>query len=209
MILRTSAALLAAALWAGAASAQTMVKCQDKNGRTVYVDRDCAVYGLRSVGTVQDRVTTVAPANPPGTDERAPSPAGPQDGLPACRADAQKFCRGMRPGGDAMMNCLIDHQDDISDECYDVLKAKLGSASAPQPRADDPGEIRKRAIALCKQGRGIDCESEQGLREWINKETPLTEEERQEAVSGRRLRELCDKTNGAGSDECANLQPGR
>ncbi|TMH84607.1 MAG: DUF4124 domain-containing protein, partial [Betaproteobacteria bacterium] len=35
-----------------AAHAQSTVKCQDQNGRIVYVDRDCAVYGLREIGPV-------------------------------------------------------------------------------------------------------------------------------------------------------------
>jgi hypothetical protein len=41
--------------------AQQMKRCQGAAGRTIYVDRECEVYGLRHIGTVQDRVT-VAPA---------------------------------------------------------------------------------------------------------------------------------------------------
>jgi len=204
--------LAGGALAVPGAYAQTTVKCQDQNGRTVYVDRDCAVYGLRSIGSVQDRVT-VAPAKPAAADDGASSPAEPQGGRQACRADAQKLCQGVKPGSGAITDCLIDHQDDISDACYAFLKAKLNGGKAPapqtqaqpQPQADDPGEIRKRAIALCQQGRGLDCESDRGLSEWIKKETPLTEEQRLDAVHLRRQRELCEKTYGAGSDQCADL----
>jgi hypothetical protein len=33
----------------------------------------------------------------------------------------------VKPGGGAMMDCLIDHQADISEDCYQLLKAKLQS----------------------------------------------------------------------------------
>jgi len=110
-----------------AALAQQPVKCLDKNGRTVYVDRDCQVYGLRSVGTVQDRVT-VAPGKAGNTEGEGDSTASPQRGMQACRADAQKFCRGVKPGGGAMVDCLAEHQDDLSDDCYQLLKTKLKGA---------------------------------------------------------------------------------
>ena len=111
----------------GVALAQSTAKCQDKNGRIVYVDRDCEVYGLRSLGAVQDRVT-VAPAKPSSQqDEDPPAPAGRQRAMQACRADAQKFCRGVKAGSGGIMDCLIDHQNDISDDCYEILKEKLKS----------------------------------------------------------------------------------
>jgi hypothetical protein len=109
-----------------AAHAQSTVKCQDRNGRIVYVDRDCAVYGLQEIGPVKDRMT-VAPAKPSAeSEDRAPAPDA-QRGMQACRVDAQKFCRDVKPGGGAMMDCLIDHQDDISEDRYQLLKAKLQS----------------------------------------------------------------------------------
>ena len=44
-----------------------------------------------------------------------------QGGTSACRADAQKYCAS----AGSKMECLIDHQKDISDGCYDFLKQKL------------------------------------------------------------------------------------
>ena len=115
---------MAATLFVAATSglAQTPVKCQDKNGRIVYVDRDCEVYGLRNIGPVQDR-TTVMPSNPDrseGNDTGSSSGGGMQ----ACRSDAQRFCRTVKPGGGAVIDCLIDHQDDITEDCYQFLKAR-------------------------------------------------------------------------------------
>jgi hypothetical protein len=30
------------------------------------------------------------------------------------------------PGGKAIMDCLLDHQQEMSEGCYQALKAKLG-----------------------------------------------------------------------------------
>ena len=117
------AASLLSAMCACSVHAQQMNRCQDAAGRTVYVDRECEVYGLRHIGTVQDRVT-VAPA-PASKDDRASAPSAAERGMQACRADAEKFCRSVKPGGGAIMDCLLDHQQEMSEECYEALKAKL------------------------------------------------------------------------------------
>jgi hypothetical protein len=44
-----------------------------------------------------------------------------QGGTSACRADAQKYCAS----AGNKMECLIDHQNDITDACYGFLKEKL------------------------------------------------------------------------------------
>lgn len=49
-------------------------------------------------------------------DQGNASPAG-----QACRQDAQQFCKGVQPGGGRIVNCLLDHQKDLSDACYDTL----------------------------------------------------------------------------------------
>jgi len=111
----------------GAAQAGDLVKCQDKDGKIVYVDRACETYGLRTIGGVQDRVT-VMPGKDSGDDSDDDAPAkgkgkgkgGPQ----ACRADAQKFCKGVKPGGGGIADCLVDHQKDISEDCYQFLKTR-------------------------------------------------------------------------------------
>jgi len=45
-----------------------------------------------------------------------------EGGTAACRADAQKFCVPARGGA---FECLLDHQQEISDRCYDALKAQI------------------------------------------------------------------------------------
>ena len=34
-----------------------------------------------------------------------------------CKADAQKFCRGIRPGGGRILACLKSHQADLAPAC--------------------------------------------------------------------------------------------
>ncbi len=40
-----------------------------------------------------------------------------------CRADAQRLCPGVRPGGGALKNCLKAHENEVSIGCAKELKA--------------------------------------------------------------------------------------
>ena len=42
----------------------------------------------------------------------------------------------------------------------------------PAAAADSDGGMRERAVANCKANRGTDCESAEGLKEWIDAERP-------------------------------------
>lgn len=35
----------------------------------------------------------------------------------ACKADVEKFCKDVKPGGGAIMKCLKEHKDQLSAEC--------------------------------------------------------------------------------------------
>ena len=96
---------------ASGAGAQMDFKCQDAEGRTVYAEHECVVDGLLEFGEVQE------------------SPLENQDAraeIQPCRADARQFCYGAQASG-AAVECLIDHENDISEACYQALKAKLDS----------------------------------------------------------------------------------
>lgn len=53
------------------------------------------------------------------------------------------------------------------------------------------GSLEDRAQQRCKANRGIDCDTREGLREWIREEKPLTPEQRQAAAAARRHRQEC------------------
>ncbi len=40
----------------------------------------------------------------------------------ACRADAQKFCKGVEPGGGRLLACLQAHETELSANCRTMLK---------------------------------------------------------------------------------------
>lgn len=46
-----------------------------------------------------------------------------------CKADIQRLCKGMMPGGGKIMNCLKTHENDLTVGCakeLKALKAKMG-----------------------------------------------------------------------------------
>jgi hypothetical protein len=46
-----------------------------------------------------------------------------------CKADVQRLCKGMMPGGGKIMNCLKAHENDLTVGCakeLKALKAKMG-----------------------------------------------------------------------------------
>jgi hypothetical protein len=49
--------------------------------------------------------------------------------LAYCRADAERLCPGVRPGGGAIKNCLKEHENEVSIGCakeIKKLKAEMG-----------------------------------------------------------------------------------
>jgi hypothetical protein len=56
----------------------------------------------------------------PGT--RGPNPAGPpgsENVRGACRADVERLCGDVQPGGGARRQCLRQHQNDLSPACHE------------------------------------------------------------------------------------------
>jgi hypothetical protein len=43
--------------------------------------------------------------------------------LAACKADAEKICPGVKPGGGKMLGCLKEHENDVTIGCAKELKA--------------------------------------------------------------------------------------
>lgn len=69
-------------------------------------------------------------------------PQGAPPGANACKADVPTYCKGVQPGGGRIKDCLIDHQKEISDACYDFLSRQKsgdpgngGDVAVTQPAA--------------------------------------------------------------------------
>lgn len=43
----------------------------------------------------------------------------------ACKADYEKFCNGVEPGGDRVIQCLAKELDKLSPDCQAVVKAHM------------------------------------------------------------------------------------
>lgn len=85
-----------------------------------------------------------------------------QDG--ACRSDVERFCRQSQGDQKAATDCLLDHQQDISDACYNQLKQQLtqGGSNADKGGGGHGRACRQDAEALCKGvqpggGRIVNC----------------------------------------------------
>ncbi len=76
--------------------------------------------------------------------------------------------------------------------CMSLVSAASGQATRgdgakkPEPQKSEARLQRERAIARCKANRGVDCETPAGLKEWIDQERPITDEERAAAAGARR-----------------------
>lgn len=51
-----------------------------------------------------------------------PPPPGKLDRLAECRADVQKLCPSVQPGGGRIVACLKDNSDKVSDACKEKLQ---------------------------------------------------------------------------------------
>lgn len=79
--------------------------------------------------------------------------------------------------------------------CLLVLALPVNAQQSPKPEVKE--SLRDRAIKRCKENRGIDCDSDRGLREWLREDTPLTDDQRQAAAAARRHREECARNKKA------------
>ena len=80
-----------------------------------------------------------------------------------------------------------------------VVAFLIPFTASAQTKPSEPKEsLRDRAMKRCKENRGTDCESREGLREWLREERELTDAERQAAAAARRHRENCARNPKTG-----------
>jgi hypothetical protein len=58
----------------------------------------------------------------------------------ACRADIEKLCPGVQPGGGRVMQCMRQHTAEISDPCKSAMMSARGNRRGQQgaPPSDGP-----------------------------------------------------------------------
>ena len=54
----------------------------------------------------------------------------------ACRADVERLCKGVAPGGGRIAKCMRDHRSEISPDCRASLKAARDRRKAEKAQAD-------------------------------------------------------------------------
>ena len=60
----------------------------------------------------------------------------------ACREDAAKLCKGVKPGGGAIVKCLKEHSSEVSPACKaDMEKAKEKSKEFRQACKEDKAKL--------------------------------------------------------------------
>jgi len=64
-------------------------------------------------------------------------------------------------------------------------------------RAAAASQAKARAIARCKESRGINCDDPGVAARWAREDRPISDQERNQAINARRHREACAGARGA------------
>jgi hypothetical protein len=120
------AILLCGASWATMAqvpgSCQNDVRqfCDKTNGSAV----DCLLDHQQQLSDqCYDGLKQQLKSSPPPASS-TPGANHPPQGPQACKSDAERFCNGVQPGGGRIVRCLMDHSQELSDGCYDLLASR-------------------------------------------------------------------------------------
>lgn len=79
-----------------------------------------------------------------------------EKGKRPCKADVEKFCKDVQPGGGRILKCLMEHKEDLSAECK--AHGEQGKKRMKEAHQACEGDIAK----LCKdvepgKGRILKC----------------------------------------------------
>jgi hypothetical protein len=104
-----------------------MVFGRSRNNLRVAALATCAAVLLAgSAGTADERAAPVKPAA--GTAEQSPEEAaGGRENFmrlkKACKADASRLCKQVRPGGGRILQCLREHDSELATGCREAVNA--------------------------------------------------------------------------------------
>ena len=134
VLLRLAGLVLAATamMVATLTPAQTISRVVTHDGRVIYTDHpelvdDPMPQSRRDLSQAQLSGTNALDA------------VGSDPALRECQADATRYCFGRQ--GEQRVDCLVDHQKQVSDACFLALKRKVSGHSAgndPRDNADAP-----------------------------------------------------------------------
>ncbi len=62
--------------------------------------------------------------------------------MKACKADREKFCKDVKPGEGRVMDCMKQHESELSGECRDMMShhERMGGKSDEGPEGDEPSK---------------------------------------------------------------------
>jgi hypothetical protein len=119
---------------ATAASGQTVYRTVTNGGKVIYSDTGGGIDSTtRLAQTRRYSMSDSASGDAPRGED-----GGGSDGAKPCRADVQKYC-AQAGGGKQTFDCLLDHQQDVSDACYDALKQRMQAGQGSQDEQQNPG----------------------------------------------------------------------
>lgn len=73
----------------------------------------------------------------------------------ACRADYRRFCTGMEPGNGAILTCLRQHADGVSQGCKEVVEGQRWQMPDEQPGSSNPPSTQAAASEKLPPGTQI------------------------------------------------------
>jgi hypothetical protein len=133
------------ALVAASAQAQTIYRTVSPDGKVTYSDTPPLNDGSQKVVEAKDyspdqlgATNTAGPAGHPGNSID-----------PSCTPDVKKYCSKTNDPSKTF-DCLLDHQNDVTDACYTALKRQVKSGQKDSPAAD-----KSAANGTASKGAGV------------------------------------------------------
>ena len=191
-------------------------KWVDERGVTHYGERPPSAQSATQLRSAPAAAPAPAPEAPRSSAGAAAAPTGNAAAFASCKSRACNSVRRVDP------DCRSSYCTEalaLPDECttiscqsrrneLDKRVAKLQQARAPreqtnsrdvvsEQRAAAAAQATSRAVARCKESRGINCDSPGVAAQWAREDRPITEQERNQAINARRQREACRGARGA------------